>query len=97
MRFIYDPQKSAANYEKHGMGFDDAKRLWDDPNMIMTRSDRFGESRWIAIARLEGTCWTAVFTKRDHAIRIISVRRAQPQEVSRYDKAYTRYVRTGIR
>ena len=76
MRFIYDPQKSEANHKKHGIGFKEAKKLRDDPNLITARSDRFGETRWVAVARFEGSYWTAVFTKCDHAIRIISVRRA---------------------
>ena len=31
MKFEYDPDKSAANREKHGIDFDEAQALWNDP------------------------------------------------------------------
>ena len=90
MRFIYDPKKSAANLEKHGIDFEEAKQLWNDPHFYVDHSNRNGEERWIGIARLQGSCWTVIYTKRDYAIRIISVRRSLPKEVSCYDKAFAR-------
>lgn len=86
MRFIYDPRKSNLNLEKHGISFEEAKALWDDPNLIVAQSNKHGEQRWAAIARIEGSYWTAIYTKRDFAIRIISVRRATRKERSCYDK-----------
>jgi uncharacterized DUF497 family protein len=34
MKFEHDPGKSAATREKHGIDFDEAQALWDDPYLI---------------------------------------------------------------
>jgi hypothetical protein len=34
MPFEWDPQKSIANKEKHGIDFEIAKRLWLDQNRV---------------------------------------------------------------
>jgi len=34
MKFECDSDKSAANREKHGIAFDEAQALWDDPYLI---------------------------------------------------------------
>jgi hypothetical protein len=36
MEFEYDPQKSEANFIKHGIDFEEAKYLWDDPSSFLT-------------------------------------------------------------
>lgn len=33
-RFEYDPSKSLSNLEKHGIDFDDAQELWQDPSVM---------------------------------------------------------------
>ena len=43
MRFIYDPRKSELNNEKHGIDFEEAKALWDDPSVIEAPSNKCGE------------------------------------------------------
>lgn len=45
MRFIYDPRKSELNNEKHGIDFEEAKALWDDPSVIEAPSNKCGEQR----------------------------------------------------
>ena len=32
--FEYDVKKSEINNKKHGIDFEEAKKLWDDPNLI---------------------------------------------------------------
>ena len=34
MDFEFDPEKSAANRTKHGIDFNDAQALWDDPWLL---------------------------------------------------------------
>ena len=34
MNVEYDPAKSASNLSKHGIDFDQAQALWDDPWML---------------------------------------------------------------
>jgi uncharacterized protein len=82
--FQYDQGKSQSNLEKHGIDFERAQALWDDPNLvrILARSD--DEPR-IIIARLEDQYWSAIVTSRDDKIRIISVRRSRSKEVEIYE------------
>lgn len=87
MRFEWDKVKSAANLEKHGISFSESAGLWRDPNMIAVRANRNGEQRWVALARMSGAVWAAVYTERGDAIRIISVRKATLKEAASYDKA----------
>ena len=83
--FQYDPEKSRQNREKHGIDFEQAKLLWDDPNLvrILARSD--DEPRTMIIACLNEQFWSAIVTDRKNEIRIISVRRSRPREVEIYE------------
>jgi uncharacterized protein len=84
--FEFDPDKSTANLAKHGIDFVVAQRLWDDPmgleiGPFLRQEVRLG---WVAV--LEGQHWTAIFTRRDGRVRLISVRRARKDEVRRYEQ-----------
>lgn len=80
MRFEYDPEKSAANREQHGMSFEEAQALWDDPDIIEAPARAENESRFLAVGMIGPKHWTAVCTYREDRVRIISVRRARQQE-----------------
>lgn len=87
MEFEFDPNKSFANLEKHGIDFDEAQLLWADEDMMEFPLPFKGESRFGVMARYGGSVWIAVCTMRDRKTRIILVRRATVKEVSFYDKA----------
>ena len=78
--FEYDSAKSSSNKEKHGIDFESACRLWLDSKRIVIPAKVIGESRFMLIARLDEKVWSAIFTKRDGNIRIISVRKARKNE-----------------
>jgi hypothetical protein len=84
MEIEFDPEKSAANTIKHGIGFVQAQALWDDPNRVEVPARTVGEPRWLVVGRIAGRHWSAVVTYRDRRVRIISVRRSRPEEVSLY-------------
>ena len=84
MAFEFDPEKSAA---KHGIGFDDAQALWDDPWLLEAPARTVDEPRFLAIGRIGGRHWSAICTRRGDRIRLISVRRARKEEVERYESA----------
>ncbi len=85
MAFEYDPEKSAANKRKHSMNFEEAKALWDDPEVIEV-SARFGsETRSLMIGIIDSKHWTAVLTYRNGNVRLISMRRAREEEVDYYE------------
>jgi uncharacterized protein len=82
--FEFDVAKSVSNKEKHGMDFDDAKRLRTDENLLIEPTRFVSETRWIALGMIDGKYWTAVFTRRDDALSIISVRRTRDNEIENY-------------
>ena len=85
MQFQYDQRKSTSNLKKHGIDFERAQLLWNDPNMVELAARSDDEPRSIVIALLNGQHWSAVFTYRDDEIRLISVRRARKAEVELYE------------
>ena len=85
MEFEFDPAKSMSNLVKHGISFNDAKKLWRDPNLLVICAGHVTEPRWIAIACIDAKHWSAVFTHRGGLIRIISVRRSRAREVALYE------------
>lgn len=85
MDFEYDTAKSAANLLKHGIDFDRAQALWDDPWMLEAPAKTEDEPRFLSIGKIEGKHWAAVWTPRGGAVRIISVRRARKEEINYYE------------
>lgn len=86
MKFEYDTKKSDSNLEKHGIDFEDAKRLWNDEDLFELPAHKRGERRSMVIARMDGSCWSAVITRRGDAVRIVSVRRSTYKEMSVYEQ-----------
>ena len=85
MRFTYDPDKSVSNLAKHGISFDAAQAIWDDPRLLEAPARTMDEPRWLAIGKIGGRHWTAVWTPRNDTIRLISVRRSRKEEVAIYE------------
>ena len=84
MEFEWDEDKSRTNKIKHGIDFDTAKQLWTDDSRVEIHTPYPLENRGILIGKVRKKLWTAVFTWRGGAIRIISVRRARKKEASLY-------------
>ena len=86
MEFEWDPDKAAANLEKHGIDFADAALvLYDDLAVTLPDQDA-DEERFVtlgmdALDRL----LVVVYTWRDERIRIISACRATGRERRRYE------------
>ena len=83
--FEYDLAKSEANLAKHGIDFNAAQELWDDPNLIEIPALVADEPRYLIVARLGHKHWSAVITYRARNVRIISVRRSRRSEVALYE------------
>jgi hypothetical protein len=86
MKFEWDSEKSELNRKKHGIDFKTAKGLWLDDNRVEVQALYPVEDRAILIAQYLNRLWTAIYTMRGDAIRIISVRRARKKEVNLYEK-----------
>ena len=85
MIFEYDSRKSAANKKKHGIDFEEAQILWDDPDLLEIPLKTEDEPRNMVIGTIKGIHWSGIITYRDENIRIISVRRARQEEVAIYE------------
>ena len=87
MDFEYDPSKSESNKDKHGIDFEEAKALWEDPALLEIEARVTGEPRFLLIGRISGKHWSAVVTYRGEKARIISVRRSRKEEVTLYEES----------
>jgi uncharacterized DUF497 family protein len=91
VRFEWDDSKSRANIAKHGVGFEEARRVFGDPH-IMIREDRVveGEERLHALGYVERVL-LVVHTVREEGlgaiIRIVSARKAMPAERELYEES----------
>ena len=85
MEFEFDPEKSQANKEKHGIDFTEAQLLWLDDMLLEIPARTSDEPRFVIIGRIRKKHWSAVVTYRQERIRIISVRRSQKEEVEFYE------------
>ena len=85
VKFEYDLNKSEINQIKHGINFEEAQKLWQDPFLLKVPSKYEAEKRYLFIGKIEQKHRSAIATYREKAIRIISVRRARKEEVKVYE------------
>lgn len=84
MVFEFDPRKSAANLQKHGIDFVVAQGIWNDPDRLEVPARSSDEPRTQVIGRIGDTIWSAFVTDRQERVRIISVRRVRDEEKAAY-------------
>ncbi len=85
MEFEFDPIKSEANKNKHGIDFVEAQAIWQDPDFVEIPAITADEARFLVVGKIAGNHWSAVITYRGQRIRIISVRRSRDKEVKLYE------------
>ena len=87
MEIEFDPAKDAVNRRKHGLSLASAERM-DFAAALYARDVRYdyGEDRIQALGLLDGRLHMLVFTMRGNKVRMISLRKANIREVSRYDQ-----------
>jgi uncharacterized DUF497 family protein len=83
--FEYDEDKSKANLKKHGIDFQTAQALWNDPDAVEIETTSDIESRFLVIGLIQNKHWSAVVTYRNGNTRLISVRRSRSKEVELYE------------
>ncbi len=81
----FDPAKSVANEAKHGIDFTEAMRLWDDERRMEIPARTTDEPRFMVMGKIAGKHWSGVITYRKETTRIVSVRRARPEEVKLHE------------
>lgn len=87
MEVEFDPEKDAANREKHGLSLADAVLLeWTNAVVLPDLRFDYRELRFRAYAPLGGRLYMVAFTMRGRVHRVISFRKASEIEVKRYGK-----------
>ncbi len=77
--------KNRTNLRKHGISFDDAQVVFDDPDRVEVFDDRdYGEERWAVIGQVGRIIAFVIFTERNGVIRLISARRADADDEGDY-------------
>ena len=90
MKFEWDDRKAASNLAKHGVSFELARSVWNDPlHAILPDSVERGEQRWHAIGMIGAiVVVVVVHTYPDfddeERVRIIGARKATAHERKRY-------------
>jgi len=92
VRVEWDERKNSTNHRKHGVRFELAQEVFDDP-LALSKLDRVeaGEERWHTLGIVEGVVLLLVtHTVRDdhgaEVIRIISARKATTHERRHYEQ-----------
>lgn len=86
--FEWDPQKSHRNLSKHGISFEEAQSVFDDPLYIVyfdpDHSDN--QERYLIVGQSTvGRLSIVSFTETERGHRIISARRATANERNAYE------------
>ncbi|HUZ11873.1 MAG TPA: BrnT family toxin [Caulobacteraceae bacterium] len=89
--FEWDSAKASAARRHHGVTFELATLVFDDPGALgwVDNDLRYGEERFVIIGRAgmaADALLTVVYTQRRERIRIISARRATRREREDYDR-----------
>jgi uncharacterized DUF497 family protein len=85
--FERDPKKAASNRRKHKVSFEEAEAIFGDPYELMIPDPDHSqdEERSISIGESHrGRILTVVYTQIGNAIRLISARDAEPDEIAEY-------------
>lgn len=85
MHIAYDSVKDATNLAKHGVSLALAADIeWDTAVVWPDVRRAYGEPRQCAIGYIGPRLYFMVFVDRDEVRRIISLRKANTREVTRY-------------
>ena len=89
--FDWDELKNASNRKKHGIWFEEAQQVFDDPVALLfhdvDHTDQ--EDRFLMLGLSASTrVLVVVFCERNKGkvVRIISARKATKKEIKRYEK-----------
>lgn len=85
-KFQWDSRKAASNLRKHGISFEDATAVFDDPDAIEVEDPDPDELRFRIIGMVQGVVLAVVYTERGGSIRLISARKATKHERNAYQQ-----------
>lgn len=85
MRCTYDPAKSERNVAERGIAFDLANQFdWSSALIVEDTRKHYPERRYQALGLIDEHLHMLVFTPREGAVHVISLRRANKRERTRH-------------
>jgi uncharacterized protein len=89
MKFEWDNNKAVSNFSKHGVSFDEAQTVFDDPLYVdfydPDHSD--DEERYLIVGQSDrGRLLIVSYTERKNSIRLISARNVTRLEREAYEE-----------
>ena len=93
MRWAWDPEKNDQNRSKHGIDFETATQVFEDPFAATVEDPHFVEHRLRTVGMIDNTLVMVVHTLPqfdptigDEIVRIITARRATRHERRAYEE-----------
>lgn len=89
MEFEWDENKAVTNFLKHGVSFNEAKTVFNDPLYIFfdDPGHSIHERRYIILGEsMQRRILMVAYTERSNVTRLISARRATPKERKYYEE-----------
>jgi len=92
MRWTWDPRKDSGNRRVHGLDFETAALVFDDPLAMSRPDDTAEEERWQTVGQIGGVIVFVVHTwpepdgNGEDVGRIISARKATAHERKAYEE-----------
>ncbi len=90
LHFEFDPAKAASNRKKHGVSFDEAVTVFNDPLSSTLPDDQHSEdeARFIIVGRSsKQRLLFVVYTETDTRIRLIGARLTTAAEREQYEQS----------
>ncbi len=94
LRFEWDDRKDSQNWRKHRISFEEAQTVFfDEQALLIADPDHSEEEERFILLGLSSTLRTLVvchcYRQEGDVIRLISARRADPQEREEYENRWT--------
>jgi uncharacterized DUF497 family protein len=89
LTFEWDEKKADENFRKHGVSFDEAKTVFNDPFSVTIYDPDYSsdEQRYVDIGlSLKGRLIVVSYCERGETIRLISSRKATRKEERDYEE-----------
>jgi len=89
MRFEWDEKKNTVNRTKHGVWFEEAQQVFDDPSALLfyDKDHSSMEERFILLGSSSTRVLIVVHCEKEKGVvRIISARKAKAKERKRYEE-----------
>lgn len=89
MEFEWDEKKAAANLARHGVSFDEAKSVFDDPVYVdfYDPDHSYAEHRYIIVGESQrGRLLIVSYTERGDLLRLVSAREVTRGEREAYEE-----------